>query len=63
MWHWMMLEIQLCITEINYILKYIFIENSYFNITSLYCVFDQINGDLDVSNVYNVERKLIVSSL
>ncbi len=38
-------------------LKYIFIENSYFNITSLYCVFDQINGDLDVSNVYNVERK------
>ncbi len=28
----MMLKIQLCITEINYILKYIKIENSYFTV-------------------------------
>ncbi len=28
----MMLKIQLCITEINYILQYITIENSYFKL-------------------------------
>ncbi len=32
MWHWMMLKIQLCITLINYILKYIKTEKSYFKL-------------------------------
>ncbi len=34
-----MLEIQRCITEINYILTYIQIENSYFKYFKLYTVF------------------------
>ncbi len=46
----MMLKIQLCITGINYILKYIKIEKSYFNYSNIsqyygfYCIFDQINA-------------------
>ncbi len=48
----MMLKIQLCITEINYILTYIQIEKSFIiviifhNINILYCIFDQINAVL-----------------
>ncbi len=34
MWHWMMLKIQLCITEMNDILTYIHIENSCFQINA-----------------------------
>ncbi len=40
----MMLKIQLCITEINYILKYIHVENTYFklnNISQFDSIFDQ----------------------
>ncbi len=48
----MMLKIQLCITEINYIWTYIQIEKSFIiviifhNIIILYCIFDQINAVL-----------------
>ncbi len=48
----MMLKIQLCNTEINYILQYIQIENGYlhfleyFTILLFYCIFDQINAAL-----------------
>ncbi len=47
-----MLKIQLCITGINYILKYIKIEINYFKlqyyftILMFYCIFDQTNGTL-----------------
>ncbi len=47
-----MLEIQLCITEINYILKYMQIENSYLNCKNFShyycfdCIFDHINAAL-----------------
>jgi len=37
-----MLKIKLCVTEINYILKYIKIENHSF----VFCIFDQINAGL-----------------
>ncbi len=45
----MMLKNQRCITEINYILKYIQVENDYFNCNnisqyfSFYCILYQIN--------------------
>ncbi len=48
----MMLKIQRCVTGINYILKYIRIESSYFkykNISQYYCfccILDQINAGL-----------------
>ncbi len=45
----MMLKIQLRITEINYILKYIQIENSYLNcnnISEFYFIFNQTNASL-----------------
>ncbi len=42
----MMLKIQLCITEINYTLQCIQIENSYFKLQYFYCIFDQINATM-----------------
>ncbi len=46
----MMLKIQLCITEINYILKYIQIKKQLNKIViifhNFYCIFDQINAAL-----------------
>ncbi len=48
----MMLKIQLRITEINYILKYIQIESSYLNSKNIsqyycfYCILDKINAGL-----------------
>ncbi len=43
----MMLKIQLCITEINYILTYIHLENSYLKLLQYFiidCIFYQINA-------------------
>ncbi len=48
----MMLKIQLCFTGINYIFKYIQIENVILNCNNIlqyyvsYCIFDQINAAL-----------------
>ncbi len=58
-----MLKIQLCITGINYILKYIQIENSlnYNNISqcySFYCIIDQINAALVNIRDFNVQKHL-----
>jgi len=46
----MKLKILLCITGINYILKYITIENYILQYYCLYCIFDLINaGEISVS--------------
>ncbi len=45
----MMLKIQICIAWINYILKYIKIEN---NITDLFLCVDQMNAALISINLY-----------
>ncbi len=60
----MMLKIQLCFTEINYIVEYIKIENCYFKsqyfteLLLFFCIFDQIDTALmSIRNVFKKKQK------
>ncbi len=63
----MMQKIQLCITEINYILKYIILDNIILNCNNIlqycyiYCIFDQINAALESIRDYQTNLSLICS--
>ncbi len=64
----MMLKIQLCITEINYILKYIQIEikyfklQYYFTVLMFYCIFDQTNGTLlSIIGFFSKHKKCLLA--